>query len=145
MSRRRTQTYPQFNKSDFYIKETKEKGRGIFTNKSFHSLSPLLPYEGKLLQTEPEGDDKYVFELGFKGKTYWIDGSEEDGSYGRLLNDDHVKPNCRPKILDINGQPQVWFFSVAELTKDTELLYNYGSGSEYPWRCKSFLQKINQC
>ncbi|KAJ8305181.1 hypothetical protein KUTeg_017269 [Tegillarca granosa] len=107
MSRRQTQTYPQFNNSDFYIKETKEKAYFKFT-----------VYEG-------------MFSFGVL-----IDGSEEDGSYGRLLNDDHVKPNCRPKILDINGQPQVWFFSVAELTKDTELLYNYGSGSEYPWRCK---------
>nr|XP_034339440.1 N-lysine methyltransferase KMT5A-like isoform X1 [Crassostrea gigas] len=122
----------------FYIKETPNKGRGVFTKKEFGQNEFLLPYEGELLEKEPDVDDTYIFEFTFKGKPFWVDASKEDGSFGRLLNDDHINPNCRPKVMEIDEKPAICFFSLRPLSSNTELVYDYGPGNIYPWRGKIF-------
>eukprot|EP00105_Crassostrea_gigas_P040227 XP_019924375.1 PREDICTED: N-lysine methyltransferase KMT5A-like isoform X2 [Crassostrea gigas] len=112
------------------------EGRGVFTKKEFGQNEFLLPYEGELLEKEPDVDDTYIFEFTFKGKPYWVDASKEDGSFGRLLNDDHIHPNCRPKVMEIDEKPVICFFSLRPLSSNTELVYDYGPGNIYPWRGK---------
>lgn len=46
-------------------------GRGVFTKKEFGQNEFLLPYEGELLEKEPDVDDTYIFEFTFKGKPFW--------------------------------------------------------------------------
>lgn len=45
-----------------------------------------------------------------------VDASKEDGSFGRLLNDNHIHPNCRPKVMEIDERPVICFFSVRPLS-----------------------------
>uniref|UniRef100_A0A8W8JG19 SET domain-containing protein n=1 Tax=Magallana gigas TaxID=29159 RepID=A0A8W8JG19_MAGGI len=108
----------------FYIKET--------------------PNKGELLEKEPDVDDTYIFEFTFKGKPYWVDASKEDGSFGRLLNDDHIHPNCRPKVMEIDEKPVICFFSLRPLSSNTELVYDYGPGNIYPWRGKFGMLRNHQ-
>uniref|UniRef100_A0A8W8NAC4 SET domain-containing protein n=1 Tax=Magallana gigas TaxID=29159 RepID=A0A8W8NAC4_MAGGI len=128
----------------FYIKETPNKGRGVFTKKEFGQNEFLLPYEGELLEKEPDVDDTYIFEFTFKGKPFWVDASKEDGSFGRLLNDDHIHPNCRPKVMEIDEKPVICFFSLRPLSSNTELVYDYGPGNIYPWRGKFGMLRNHQ-
>ncbi|KAJ8313911.1 hypothetical protein KUTeg_008472 [Tegillarca granosa] len=52
-----------------------------------------------------------------------------------MANDNHIKPNCRPKIHSIDGKPHLLFFAIRNIRKDDEIQYNYG-GVSYPWRHK---------
>ena len=64
-----------------------------------------------------------------------IDGSEEDGSFGRLINDDHVDPKVKPKIITVDGVPCIAFFAVKDIKPGEELTYSYGGeSSNYSWR-----------
>ncbi|KAJ8308541.1 hypothetical protein KUTeg_013415 [Tegillarca granosa] len=102
--------------------------RGVFSGKDFGIGEFLFEYRGSLKQKEAEVniDDTYVYE---------IDSTEENGSLGRMANDNHIKPNCRPKIHSIDGKPHLLFFAIRNIRKDDEIQYNYG-GVSYPWRHK---------
>lgn len=65
---------------------------------------------------------------------YRIDAEEEDDSYGRLLNDEHKWPNCRPKVLEVDKRPHLCFFALTDLNINDELLYDYGDMGNFPWR-----------
>ena len=68
-----------------------------------------------------------------------MDATREDGSLGRLVNDDHKTPNCRMKIVEseTEGVHLCLFVIVDEIKQGTEITYNYGSGN-YPWRVSNF-------
>lgn len=58
--------------------------------------------------------------------SYSIDASKEDGTLGRLVNDDHVHPNCKGKRIMVNGRPHLCLFAVREIFPGEEITYNYG-------------------
>uniref|UniRef100_A0A8W8IRC1 SET domain-containing protein n=1 Tax=Magallana gigas TaxID=29159 RepID=A0A8W8IRC1_MAGGI len=118
------------------LKKLRIKEEVYLQRKNLEQNEFLLPYEGELLEKEPDVDDTYIFEFTFKGKPFWVDASKEDGSFGRLLNDDHIHPNCRPKVMEIDEKPVICFFSLRPLSSNTELVYDYGPGNIYPWRGK---------
>jgi len=62
-----------------------------------------------------------------------IDASEEDGSFARLLNDNHKNPNVFAKVIKKNGEDIPAFFAKHTINKGEELTYNYGGGN-YCWR-----------
>lgn len=62
-----------------------------------------------------------------------VDASKEDGSLGRLVNDDHVNPNCKMEKIVCEGKPHLCLFAVKQISADEEITYNYGNSS-YPWR-----------
>lgn len=62
-----------------------------------------------------------------------IDASREDGSLGRLINDDHRQPNCKMKKINVNGKPHLCLFAVNDIKEGEEITYDYG-GSDCPWR-----------
>ena len=64
-----------------------------------------------------------------------IDASKEDGSLGRLVNDNHKSPNCVMKKVTVNNRPHLCLFAVRNIEVGTELDYNYGD-SKWPWRQK---------
>lgn len=68
-----------------------------------------------------------------------MDASQEDGSLGRLVNDNHISPSAKMKILNINGKPHLCLFASRDISPGEEIDYNYGD-SDWPWRCKVFLQ-----
>lgn len=64
---------------------------------------------------------------------YSIDASQEDGSLGRLINDDHKLPNCKVRKLMVQGKPHLCVFAIENISAETEITYNYGE-SHWPWR-----------
>uniref|UniRef100_A0AAV2KT12 SET domain-containing protein n=1 Tax=Knipowitschia caucasica TaxID=637954 RepID=A0AAV2KT12_KNICA len=70
------------------------------------------------------------------GKRHWcIDASKEDGSLGRLVNDNHKSPNCVMKKITVNNRPHLCLFAVKQIETGDEIEYNYGD-SKWPWRGK---------
>jgi len=76
-----------------------------------------------------------VFALWIDYVCWSIDATEDDGSLGRLVNDEHRRPNCVMKLLEVDGSPHLCLFAVTDLLPGTELRYNYGDG-HYIWRSK---------
>ncbi|XP_056439687.1 uncharacterized protein LOC130376820 isoform X2 [Gadus chalcogrammus] len=62
-----------------------------------------------------------------------IDASKEDGSFGRLVNDDHRHPNARMKRIDIAGSTHLCLFALKDIKDGEEIAHNYG-GEDCPWR-----------
>ena len=65
--------------------------------------------------------------LFFKGNSYCFDATVEDGTLRRLINHGRrISANCRPKIVDVNGSPKIYFQATRDLIPGDELLYDYG-------------------
>ncbi|KAL1246784.1 hypothetical protein QQF64_034846 [Cirrhinus molitorella] len=118
------------------------KGRGIFTLAVFNQGDFVVEYRGELIDaTEAEHRRKlyhnacsiFMFDFIWKQKTWCIDGALEDGSFGRLVNDEHKAPNCRMKLIKAEGKPHLCLFALKEITAGSEITYDYG-GKEWPWR-----------
>ena len=62
-----------------------------------------------------------------------IDASREDGSLGRLVNDEHKGPNCQMKQIDVDGNPHLCLFVIKDISEGEEITYDYG-GDDCPWR-----------
>jgi hypothetical protein len=73
--------------------------------------------------------------LHYMSLIYRIDASEEDGSYGRLVNDDHIAPNSKMKKLVTDNVPKLCLFALRKINTGEKITYSYGAGY-YPWRQK---------
>ncbi|KAH3858233.1 hypothetical protein DPMN_100853 [Dreissena polymorpha] len=62
------------------------------------------------------------------------DGTTEDGSFGRLVNDSS-HPNCKVQCFEEEGLPSLYFVALRDILPGEEVVYNYGAGP-YPWRKK---------
>ncbi|XP_021344316.1 uncharacterized protein LOC110444248, partial [Mizuhopecten yessoensis] len=97
----------------------------------------VVYYSGGYIEQEPE-DDTYTFEIRKGRKHIWyvkklsailfkwalhfqeklkgilvlhrIDSSKEDGSFERLINDNHLTPNLVPKLVEVDGTSYPVFF-----------------------------------
>ncbi|XP_067440075.1 uncharacterized protein [Thunnus thynnus] len=69
------------------------------------------------------------------GKKLCIDAAREDDSLGRLINDDHVSPNSRMRIITVARKPHLCLFAIKDIRPGEEITYNYGD-SDWPWRLK---------
>ncbi|XP_059184652.1 histone-lysine N-methyltransferase SETD5-like [Centropristis striata] len=121
------------------------KGRGIFTSTPFEKGDFLLEYRGELIsRQECESRQRlyhdslkvFMFEFRFNGKLWCVDAAKEDGSLGRLVNDDHLNPNAKMKYLTVEGKPHLCLFATRDISPGEEITYNYGE-SDWPWRCKT--------
>ncbi|XP_035995629.1 inactive histone-lysine N-methyltransferase 2E-like [Fundulus heteroclitus] len=120
------------------------EGRGIFATTSFQKGDFLLEYRGELISKEEcerrqrvyhDNLKVFMFEFVFNGKLWCVDAAKEDGSLGRLVNDDHIGRNAKLKYLTVQGKPHLCLFATQEINKGEEITYNYGD-SDWPWRCK---------
>ena len=64
-----------------------------------------------------------------------IDGSAEDGSFRRLINDSET-PNLNPKPIDVEGRRHVALYATCEISVGEEVAYYYGESEAYWWRKK---------
>lgn len=64
-----------------------------------------------------------------------VDAAREDGSLGRLVNDDEVNPNSKIKVTRVYGRPHLCLFALKDIGSGEEITYNYGN-SDWPWRSK---------
>ncbi|XP_031151492.1 uncharacterized protein LOC116047099 isoform X3 [Sander lucioperca] len=116
------------------------KGRGVFTHKAIEPSTFVVEYRGNIFShkdTTPKKKcdtlNNFLFEFSWKGARWCVDASKEDGTLGRLVNDDHISPNCEMKKVVCEGKPHLCLFAVTEISPGEEITYNYGDSS-YPWR-----------
>jgi SET domain-containing protein len=61
--------------------------------------------------------------------------------FGRMINDDHKKPNCKVVVEDNDGRPSLTIYSIRQITKGEEICFNY-QDSSVPWR-KVCINKVD--
>ena len=61
-----------------------------------------------------------------------MDGTHSAG-VGKYINDDYKKPNCKVKLVKIDGQLVLAVYALRDIREDTELRYDYGDDQAY-WR-----------
>ncbi|XP_014875246.1 N-lysine methyltransferase SETD8-A-like isoform X2 [Poecilia latipinna] len=69
--------------------------------------------------------------------------SKEDGSLGRLINDDNISPNAKMKYLTVQQKPHLCLFATRDINQGEEITYNYGD-SDWPWRLKELEKEMSQ-
>ncbi|XP_053181600.1 N-lysine methyltransferase KMT5A-A-like [Scomber japonicus] len=118
------------------------KGRGVFATEPIEQGSFVLEYRGEFISAEEcrsrnysETQSTFLYEFDWQKRQWCIDASKEDGSLGRLVNDNHKSPNCVMKKVIVNNRPHLCLFAVRNIEVGTELDYNYGD-SKWPWRQK---------
>uniref|UniRef100_A0AAZ1WYI0 SET domain-containing protein n=2 Tax=Oreochromis aureus TaxID=47969 RepID=A0AAZ1WYI0_OREAU len=120
------------------------KGRGVFSRCNYNKGDFLLEYRGDVV-TKKEYENRtrlyhdalkvFLFEFRYNGQQLCIDAAREDGSLGRLVNDDHVSPNSKMRTIAVNGKPHLCLFAIKDIKPGEEITYNYGD-SDWPWRVK---------
>ncbi|XP_042289756.1 N-lysine methyltransferase KMT5A-A-like isoform X3 [Thunnus maccoyii] len=118
------------------------KGRGVFSCRHFQKGDFLIEYR---LEIKQEHENRlrlyhdalkvFMFEFLYNGKKLCIDAAREDDSLGRLVNDDHVSPNSRMRIITVDRKPHLCLFAIKDIRPGEEITYNYGD-SDWPWRLK---------
>lgn len=122
-----------------------EKGRGVVAKRDIHKGEIICPYEGELL-TRCEGLRRYqadenscfLFFFRHQEKSWCIDASRENFTFGRLFNHSRVSPNLKPVARMIGRTPIIEFIAKKDIPRGDELLWNYGEVdrdvlSQNPW------------
>ncbi|KAI7789270.1 putative variant-silencing SET domain-containing protein-like [Triplophysa rosa] len=119
-------------------------GRGVFSSHHFQKGDFLVEYRGEVITKDEyqrrhklyhKALDVFLFEFRFNGKQLWVDAAREDGSLGRLVNDEHVNPNSKMHIITVDRKPHLCLFAKKDIIPGEEITYNYGD-SDWPWRGK---------
>ncbi|XP_049446939.1 histone-lysine N-methyltransferase set-1-like [Epinephelus fuscoguttatus] len=114
----------------------KEKGFGVFATKNIEPGEFLLEYVGRrvsgsegeaLFKEYTDADAAFLYFYSFQGQAFCVDGSKEKARLGWFINDDHVKPNSKIKIiLDEQKSPHLCAFAITKIKAGEEIVYNYG-------------------
>ncbi|XP_047200190.1 uncharacterized protein LOC118124568 [Hippoglossus stenolepis] len=125
------------------------KGKGVFTHQSIEPSSFVVEYRGNIsTRTETRGKERgdtlnnYLFDFSWNGTNWRVDASKNHGGLGRLVNDDHVSPNCEMKKIVFEEKPHLCLFAVKEIHRGEEITYDYGD-SAYPWRSTTTSEELN--
>ena len=62
-----------------------------------------------------------------------MDATSEDGRLGRLVNDQHIKPNSVMKKRTIKGKPYLCLYALRDIKVGKEIEYDYRA-IHAPWR-----------
>jgi histone-lysine N-methyltransferase SETD8 len=120
------------------IRQTANKGRGVFTLDTFSKGDIILEYCGDLISEkeglrredialrDPSNTVSYLYFFKALDKYWCLDATEETGRKARLINHSRLNPNVKPKVVIYNGRPRLIFIATCDIPKDTELLYDYG-------------------
>ncbi|CAL8290525.1 unnamed protein product [Arctogadus glacialis] len=120
-------------------------GRGVFAKGSISQGDFVLEYRGDRIPVVEaqrrrliyhESCTAFLFMFRWRGKTWCIDAARDDGSLGRLVNDEHRRPNCKMKNIDVNGSPHLCLFALMDIKQGEEISYDYG-GEDCPWRTET--------
>ncbi|KAI5615870.1 SET domain-containing protein 5-like, partial [Silurus asotus] len=97
-------------------------GRGVVALEHIETSTFVVECHGILSQRKHVEDiqNNYLFDFTRNGTCYCIDASQEDGTLGRLVNDDHRNPNCKVRTIIVEGRPHLC------------ITYSYGDSS-WPW------------
>jgi len=67
--------------------------------------------------------------------SYRIDASVDEGSHGRMVNDNLSMGNACVKKIIHGNMPHLCFFAKVSISAGDEITYDYGKG-DFPWRVK---------
>uniref|UniRef100_A0A9J8AB14 SET domain-containing protein n=1 Tax=Cyprinus carpio carpio TaxID=630221 RepID=A0A9J8AB14_CYPCA len=118
------------------------KGRGVFAKARFRKGDFVVEYRGELINSKESQRRRrtyhnrcavFMFDFYWREKTWCVDAAREDGSLGRLVNDDHKHPNCKMKRVITEGKPHLCLFALKDINEGEEITYDYG-GTDWPWR-----------
>ena len=59
-------------------------------------------------------------------KRLCVDATEDDGSYGRLINHSKTERNVKMRVVIEDNNPKVVFFAERDIEEGEELSYDYG-------------------
>lgn len=118
-----------------YIKDNLPgRGRGVFACSLIVQNQVVCNFEGKYM-SGTEGEEMYqviggcyFFNFHFNSKYHYIDASEENGTYGRLINHSALHANLKPvpQIVLEGNQPEIIFVAMRDIVVGEELFWNYG-------------------
>ncbi|XP_076860752.1 uncharacterized protein LOC143518327 [Brachyhypopomus gauderio] len=120
------------------------KGYGVFALKYISKGDFVVEYRGELISSKDSQQRRgiytseemvYMFDFKWQEKTWTIDASKDNRSLGRLVNDDHISPNCMMKKVFVDGSPHLCLFAIRDIQPGDEITYDYGD-SAWPWRTK---------
>jgi SET domain-containing protein len=147
-------------KSNFLVKEVKDRGRSVFARKQFKKGDFVIEYKGVCTKFD-QGDYlknaqlyhknqelSYCLEFWYNGERYCIDATRDyEHNISRLIN--HVRnPNLklflsfrfRPLVISREENPRIAMFAAKDIDEGEELFWNYFSTFD-PARC--MLDKTN--
>ncbi|XP_048123335.1 histone-lysine N-methyltransferase NSD2-like isoform X1 [Alosa alosa] len=120
------------------------KGQGVFAKSHFEKGNFVVEDRGQLIKSEESQRRRrvyhsqcavFLFDFYWQERLWCIDAAQEDGSLGRLVNDENIRPNCKMKKLIVEGKPHLCLFALRNIIPGEEITYNYG-GTDWPWRNK---------
>uniref|UniRef100_A0AAY4CSJ5 SET domain-containing protein n=1 Tax=Denticeps clupeoides TaxID=299321 RepID=A0AAY4CSJ5_9TELE len=106
--------------------------RGVFAESDIFKGDFILEYRGDLIDPE-ETFRSFIIAKPPITALNVIDAARDDGTLGRLVNDDHINPNCKMKRIMVEGKPHLCLFALKDITPGDEIRYNYGD-ADCPWR-----------
>lgn len=131
------------------VRETSDKGRGVFATRAFQRGDFVLEYSGELVAgrearerdlsyTHDYSLGSYMYFFKWRDQTYCVDASKESGRLGRLVNHSIECANMITKVYEHKGEPRILFFAQRDITSGEELLYDYGERrqevvKDFPW------------
>lgn len=131
------------------IVQTEFKGRGVLAEKTFEKGEFVVEYAGDLIDLSSAKDREqqyscntmigcYMYYFEYQSKRFCVDATAETGRLGRLVNHSRRKPNCKTKVIGINGIPRLILVASRNIGIGEEILYDYGDRSKasleaHPW------------
>ena len=67
----------------------------------------------------------YILEFKFNKRGWAIDATEENGTFGSLINHSKLNQNIKPVVEVKKGQPTIIFVVLRYIKINEELLYDY--------------------
>lgn len=130
--------------NDFLAVVCNKMGRGVVAKKTIPRGQFVCQYEGELISyTEGRrrnltGNTCFLFFFKLSEKSWCLDASEENFTFGRLINHSRCNQNVKPKACNANGHPGIQFVSLMDIPPGVELFYDYGERNrdllkENPW------------
>ncbi|XP_016427513.1 probable histone-lysine N-methyltransferase set-1, partial [Sinocyclocheilus rhinocerous] len=114
--------------------------RGVFALAPFNKGDFVAEYRGEMIDfTEAEHrrevyqNPVFMFDFTWQNKKWCIDATNENAPLGRLVNDNHMHPNCTMKKIVTEGKPNLCLFALRDIVPGEEITYDYGE-SIWPWR-----------
>ena len=77
-------------------------------------------------QYDREGKGSYILFFTHDSRRLAIDSTEENGTFGRLINHSSKSPNVVMKVVKVERQPVVVFVALQDIEENSELMYDYG-------------------
>ncbi|KAL7294514.1 hypothetical protein TKK_0012505 [Trichogramma kaykai] len=112
-------------------------GRGLYASDVIKEDEYVTEYKGKLIRGwksaienekfHSQRNDEHSYLFFFRAKSsinYCIDATEDDGSYGRLINHSD-EANVKPTVWINEKGPHIIFFATKDILEGQEIVYNY--------------------